>query len=56
MVTFSLIASSTGVWDAMVDSGLAALERPRTARRSMEQDLVAASRLGNVAFDGSVEV
>lgn len=35
--TFSLIASSIGVCDAMTEYGLVALERPNTARRNMGQ-------------------
>jgi hypothetical protein len=33
--TFCLIASATGVGDAMVENGLAALARPEAARRNI---------------------
>ena len=45
--TFCLIASSTGVCDAMVENGLAALARPEAARRNMER---------SVRTDGGVKV
>jgi hypothetical protein len=46
--TFSLIASSSGVCDAMVENGLVALARPNTARRNIGQILEVVGCFGDV--------
>lgn len=57
MCTFCRITSSTGVCDAMVENGLAALARPDAARRNMGQipnPPTATARLNKGESEGGV--